>query len=223
MNLQWSTYLWQAGGDIIDAEQSSVLYNSEAGIQALAFWKDLFHRMGSPANSITHDLSFVSQNVSMIMDGPWDLPRFREIENFDWGIAPLPAGPAGQVTYIAGEHLAIFRQSRNPEAAWTFVKWVTQPEIQAMFSEDSGYLPVRLSTLDLPEYREALARDERLRAFVEQIPIGRVRRPLDFYQVEINRHIAEAIERTLIGGIDARRALSESARKSNELLKTAAL
>ena len=221
MNLQWTTYLWQAGGELINPEQTRVLYDSEAGVQALNFWRELFLKMGSPANSITHDLSFVSGTVSMIMDGPWDLPGFRAIRNFEWGIAPLPAGPERQVTYIAGEHLAIFKQSRNPEAAWTFVKWVTQPEIQAMFSQDSGYLPVKQSTITLPEYQEYLATDAPLKAFVDQIPLGQVRPPIDFYHVEINHNIAEAIERTLLGGENARTALSQAAAKSNELLKSA--
>ncbi len=218
MNLQWSAFLWQAGGDVVDEEQRRVLFDGEAGVRALEYWKDLFYMMGQPANSITHDLSFVSQSVSMIMDGPWDLPRFRKIDNFDWSIAPLPAGPEGQATYLAGEHMAIFRQSRHPEAAWTFVKWVVQPEIQALFSRESGYLPVRRSTLDLPEYTQALAEDDRLRAFVDLIPTGRTRRPIDFHQVDINRHIAEAIERSLIGDEEPRRALRESARRSNALL-----
>lgn len=218
MNLQWSVYLWQAGGHVIDTTQTHVLFAGEPGVRALEYWRDLFHRMGSPANSITHDLSFVSQSVSMIMDGPWDLPRFREISNFDWGIAPLPAGPAERVTYLAGEHMAIFRQSRHPDAAWEFVRWVVQPEVQAMFSIDSGYLPVRESTLELAEYQTALQDDDRLRAFVDQIPMGRTRRPIDFHHVEINRYIAEAIERSLIGNADPAGALQEAARRSDALL-----
>lgn len=218
MNLQWSSFLWQAGGNVIDTTQTQVLYDGEPGVRALEYWKDLYYHMGKPANSITHDLSFVTQSVSMIMDGPWDLPRFREIENFEWGIAPLPAGPVRQVTYLAGEHMAIFRQSEHPEAAWAFVKWVVQPEVQAIFSKESGYLPVRQSTLELPAYREALEEDGRLRAFVDQVPLGRTRRPVDFYHVEINRHIAEAIERSLVGGEDSAEMLRASAERSNALL-----
>ena len=218
MNLQWASFLWQAGGNVIDTTQSEVLYAEEPGVRALEYWKDLYYHMGKPANSITHDLSFVTQSVSMIMDGPWDLPRFREIEDFEWGIAPLPAGPAEKVTYLAGEHMAIFRQSAHPEAAWAFVKWVVQPEVQAFFSKESGYLPVRRSTLELSEYREALAEDDRLRAFVDQVPMGRTRRPIDFHHVEINRHIAEAIERSLVGDEDSAETLRASAERSNALL-----
>lgn len=217
MVLQWSPFVWQAGGRLVDPAQTAAAYDSEAGVQALTFWRDLHRDMGAPAYSLGHDLGFAAQYVAMVMDGPWDLPRFRDLR-FDWGIAPLPAGPAGPATYLAGEHLAIFRQTEHPEAAWTFVKWMLRPDVQAFFSMESGYLPVRASTLELPEYREHLARDPGLRAFVEQIPLGRAREPIDHHQVAINRHIAEAIERTLVGGADPRAALAESAAKSNRLL-----
>lgn len=219
MVLQWSPYIWSAGGHIIDRDQTRVLYDSEAGVQALTFWKDLFVDMDSPALSMTHDAHFTAGHVSMIMDGPWDLPRFRALEDIDWGIAPLPAGPTGQTTYLAGEHLAVFKDSEHADEAWTFVKWVTQPEIQAFFSIESGYLPVRQSTLELPTYRAHLEDDWALRGFVEQMSLGQARRPIDLHHVDINRHIAEAIERALIGGVEPGEALRASAAKSNELLR----
>jgi ABC-type glycerol-3-phosphate transport system substrate-binding protein len=219
MVLQWSPYVWSAGGALINREQSRVLYDSDAGVRALTLWKDLFVDMGSPGLSMTHNAHFTAGHVSIIMDGPWDLPRFRKLEHIDWGIAPLPAGPIDQVTYLAGEHLAIFKQSEHPEEAWTFLKWVTQPEVQAFFSIQSGYLPVRQSVLELPSYQAHLEDDWALRAFVDQMSLGRARRPIDLHRVEINRHIAEAIENALIGGEEPRAALRAAAAKSNALLR----
>lgn len=218
MVLQWSPYLWSAGGYIINEDQTEVLYDSEAGVEALTLWRDLYEEQGRPGTSMTHDAEFIGRHVSMIMDGPWDLPEFRRLEHIDWAIAPLPAGPEGRLTYLAGEHLAIFKSTEHADAAWTFVKWVTQPEVQAFFSRESGYLPVRQSTLDLPDYQAHLAEDWALKAFVDQMPLGRARRPIDYYHVEINHHIAEAIENALIGRTDPREALRASAAKSNALL-----
>jgi multiple sugar transport system substrate-binding protein len=188
-------------------------------VQALTFWRDLHLDMGAPSYSLGHDAAFASQYIAMVMNGPWDLPRFRNLD-FDWGVAPLPQGPAGAATYFDGEHLAIFRRSQHPEAAWTFVKWMLRPDVQAFFSERSGYLPVRRSVLDLPEYRAYLDRDPGLRAFVEQIPTARSREAIDYHKVALNRHVAEAIERTIVGGVDPARALSEAADKSNRLLQS---
>ena len=216
--LQWSPYLWQAGGEIIDSAQTRVLFNSDAGVQALSLWKSIYDELNFSNYSFTHDLGFASGSLSMIMDGPWDLPTFRKMVNKNWSVAPLPKGPVKSATYIAGEGLAVFKQSKNPDAAWTFIKWVSQPEIQAMFSMSSGYLPIRKSVLDREDYKAFLEKDEPMRKFVEQISIARQRTAIDKYYVDINQQIADAIEKTLVGGKDPGTALNDAAKVSNKLL-----
>jgi ABC-type glycerol-3-phosphate transport system substrate-binding protein len=163
-------------------------------------------------------MGLASGSISMIMDGPWDLPTFRKMKNIDWAVASLPEGPKGKATYIAGESLAIFKQSKNPDEAWTFVKWVTQPEIQAMFSMSSGYLPVRKSVLEREDYKAFLEKDHAMKSYVDQIKIARQRPTIERYYVNINQFIADAIEQTLIGNKSPRQALDEAAEKSNKLL-----
>jgi ABC-type glycerol-3-phosphate transport system substrate-binding protein len=216
--LQWSPYLWQAGGEIIDSTQTKVLFNSEAGVQALALWKEIYDQLNFSNYSFTHDMGLASGSISMIMDGPWDLPTFRKMKNIDWAVASLPEGPKGKATYIAGESLAIFKQSKNPDAAWTFVKWVTQPEIQEMFSISSGYLPVRKSVLEKESYKTFLESDHAMKNFVEQIKIARQRPTIERYYVNINQFIATAIEQTLIGNRSPIETLNEAAEKSNNIL-----
>lgn len=221
MLLQWTPFLWQAGGGEINDERTEVLINSEAGVRALTFWKELYDAMEFSTFALAHDLGFASQRLAMVMDGPWNLPRYREMKDIDWAVAPLPAGPAGRATYIAGEQLAIFRQSGHPREAWTFVKWILEPRIQAKFSMSSGYLPVRRSVLKLKEYQVFLEGDPALKAFVEQMAFGRARQIPDYRRVEINRAIAEAIEKTIVGRQTPKLALDEAAAKANALLRSA--
>lgn len=220
MVLQWSPYLWQAGGDVIDSAQTKVLYSSEAGVKALTLWKEIYDGLKFGNYSFTHDMGFFSGSLSMIMDGPWDLPTFRKMNPDDWGVTSLPAGPDKKATYIAGEALAIFRQSKNPDAAWKFVKWISQPENQALFSMNSGYLPIRKSVLVRDDYKSFLEKDHAMKVFVDQIGIAKQRPSIDKYYININQNIAEAIEKTLLGNKDPKTALEESAAKSNELLKS---
>lgn len=219
MVLQWSPYLWQAGGDIIDSAQSKVLFNSEAGIKALTLWKEIYDGLNFSNYSFTHDMGFFSGSLSMIMDGPWDLPTFRKMNPEDWGVASLPQGPVKKATYISGEALAIFKQSSHPDAAWDFVKWVAQPENQSLFSMSSGYLPIRKSVLNREEYKLFLAKDHAMQSFVDQIAIAKQRPAIDNYYININQFIADAIEKTLVGNKNPKDVLDEAAAKSNELLK----
>ena len=220
MVLQWTPFLWQAGGEEINTGQTAVLFNSDAGVQALSYWKKIFNMENFKNFTLTHDLGFISNTIAMIMDGPWDLPEFREIKNFEWGVTYLPAGPVKRATYMAGEHLAIFKQSMHPDETWAFVKWILEPENQAMFSEESGYLPVRKSVLELPGYKKFLDGDPAMKAFVDQIAISQARAPIDFFRVEINQNIAEAVENAILGNVGSGAALNEAAEKSNRLLST---
>jgi ABC-type glycerol-3-phosphate transport system substrate-binding protein len=220
MILQWTPFLWQAGGEEINADQTEMLFNSQAGIEALTLWKNIYDDLKFSNYSFSHDMGFASGSVSMIMDGPWDLPTFRKLKNIDWGVASLPGGLSGKATYMAGEHLSIFKQSKNPNEAWKFIKWIIGPEVQAEFSINSGYLPVRKSVLEMDSYKQFLDNDPQMRAFVEQMQIARARVNLNSFRVEINQHIAEAVERTIIGNENPKTALDNAAQKSNKLLKS---
>lgn len=221
MILQWTPFLWQAGGAEINADQTHVFFNSNAGVQALTLWRTLYENENFSTFGIAHDIGFASQRLAMVMDGPWNLPRYREIRNFDWAVAPLPSGPVKRATYVAGEHMAIFRQSAHPKEAWTFVKWMLRPEVQAMFSEKSGYLPVRKSTLELQSYKDFLATDRALKAYVDQMAVGQGRLPVDYHRIEINRFLAEAIEKATLGKQDPKAMLDEAVAKCDALLQSA--
>ena len=219
MNLQWMPFLWQAGGAEMTSDRKRVLWNSTAGVQALTLWKTLYDAMDFRSFGIQHDIGFASGRLAMIMDGPWDLPRFRKLPMKQWAVAPLPAGPAGSATYIAGEQLVIFRQSKLPNEAWTFLRWVTEPRIQARFSKNSGYLPVRRSVLDMKEYQDFLKTDDAMRVFVDQMRVGRARTMVDRHWVEINRMLAEAIEKATLGKGDPKACLDEAVARANVKLE----
>jgi multiple sugar transport system substrate-binding protein len=220
MNLQWTPFLWQAGGTEITEDQTRVLFNSDAGVQALALWKSIYHDLNFSRYGLSHDVGFASGNLAMIMDGPWDLPRFRQLKDIDWAVAPLPAGPAGRATYIAGEHMVIFRNTRHRDESWRFVTWMLRADVQARFSMTSGYLPVRKSVLTMEHYRRFLETDPAMKVFVEQMAWGRGRAAVDYHRVEINQYIAEAIEQATLGGKDPRTVLDGAAARANALLQT---
>ena len=218
---QWYPFLFQAGGNVINAEQSRVLFNSEAGVKALTLWKTIYHELKLGSFTIDYEVAFASNQLAMAIDGPWNLPRWRQMKNLDWMIAPLPAGPAKRATIVGGEYLAIFKQSRHAQEAWTFVKWMLKPEVQALWSMKSGYLPVRRGVMEIPEYQSFLAANPGLKAYVEQLAEGQAPNPIDFNGLKISRAVAEAIEKATLGKMDPKEMLDEAAEKSNKLLQTA--
>lgn len=222
MEWQWLPYLWQAGGYVINEEQTEVLYNSDAGVKALTLWQELYQKQNLKSFTTDADVAFVSKRLAMTMDGPWNLPRYESLlKNLDWAFAPLPAGPEKNVTVVGGEYLSIFKQSKHPNEAWQFIKWMIQPEVQAFWSMKSGYLPIRHAASEVPEFKEYLNAHPNFKVFVDQMEVGQAQRPIDYGGLEISRHIGEAIENATIGRMDVKKALDQSATKSNKLLKEA--
>lgn len=217
--LQWTPFLWQAGGEEMDSNQTFFSFASPAGIKALKLWKQLYDENHNKVFALSHDIGFAAERLAMVMDGPWNLPRYRQMEKLNWAVAPLPAGPVKQATYLAGEQLVIFRQSSDPEAAWTFIKFITRPEIQAEFSQRSGYLPVRQSSLKMESYKQYLETDPALKTFVSLMQTGQTRVLLKHFRTEINHFLAEAIEKSLVGGMPVDSALIEAEMKANRLLQ----
>jgi ABC-type glycerol-3-phosphate transport system substrate-binding protein len=218
---QWLPFLWQAGGHIINEEQTEVFYNQEAGVAALTLWQDIFRDLKLSTHTTDYDVAFASGRLAMAIDGPWNLPRYNKLlQNLEWGFAPLPAGPEKRATIVGGEYLTVFKQSKHPDEAWKFIKWIIQPENQAFWAMKSGYLPICHSVLDIPEFQEYLREHPNFKVFVDGMEYGEASRPIDFHGLKITRHIAEAIERATVGNIDPKTSLNESAMKSNELLKS---
>lgn len=216
---QWMPFLWQAGGEIINESQTQVLFNSAAGVQALSFWKKIYDDLKLKSFTTDYEAAFPSGHLAMAFDGPWNLPRWRG-RNLDWAIAPLPAGPTKRATNVGGEYIAIFKQSKHPDEAWTFIKWLIRPEIQAMWSMKSGYLPIRHGVLKIKEYTDYLEANPGLKAYVEQMDFGQSPPSIDYYSLEISRAMAEAIERGTLGNVDAKKALDQAAEKANTLLQS---
>jgi ABC-type glycerol-3-phosphate transport system substrate-binding protein len=217
---QFYPFLWQAGGSLINEDQSRVLFDSNAAVRALGFWQELYEMQNLRSFTNEPDVAFTSRQLAMALDGPWSLPRYPNLlRNIDWAVAPLPAGPSGRATVVGGEYLAVFKQSRVPDEAWTFIKWVTRPDIQAFWSEVSGYLPVRRSVLDIPEFQAYLETAPNFRVYVEQMEFGQAPPSIDFHGIQIGRNLAEALEQATVGRREPGAVLTNAAERSNTLLQ----
>ncbi len=218
---QWEPFLWQAGGDVINDEQTKVLYDGEGGVKALQLWQKIYRELNLRNFTSDFDVAFASKRLAMSMDGPWNLPRYKDLlKNINWAFAPLPRGPVTQATVVGGEYLAIFKQSKYPKEAWEFLKWIIQPETQAFWAMKSGYLPIRHAVLKVEEFKKYLDENPNFKVFVEQMEVGHVQKPIDYGGLEITRHIAQAIENATVGNRDVRTSLIEAAEKSNKLLQS---
>jgi multiple sugar transport system substrate-binding protein len=108
-----------------------------------------------PPADITLQLgdAFEQGVAAMESNGSWLVPTHLNA-GIDLGIAPLPAGPAGQATSVNPTGAVVSATSDNPDAAWEFVKWLVGPEAQELLMQSKAALPVDKSVLS-GSYSEA--------------------------------------------------------------------
>jgi len=156
MENYWSELVWQAGGDIVSEDRTQTLLGSEEAVTGLQFLQDLIwtHKIMPPAD-ITLQLgdAFEQGVAAMESNGSWLVPTHLAA-GIDLGIAPLPAGPAGQATSVNPTGAVVSASSDNPDAAWEFVKWLVGPEAQELLMQSKAALPVDKSVLQ-GSYSEA--------------------------------------------------------------------
>ena len=85
----------------------------------------------------------------MEANGSW-LVATHQAAGVDFGIAPLPKGPAGQATSINPTGAVVYKGTKNPEAAWAFVKYLASPAAQTKIMELQASLPANKEVLAGP-------------------------------------------------------------------------
>ena len=141
--------------------------------RTLAFYVDMFRRGFAPplTNADVSNVwnEFARGYFSFYITGPWNIGEFKrrlpaELQQ-SWMTAPLP-GPDGPGASIAGgSSLVIFSASRVKDAAWQWIEYLSQPDVQRRFHELTGDLPPRRATWSEP----GLADDVYARAFRDQL------------------------------------------------------
>jgi multiple sugar transport system substrate-binding protein len=211
----WFAFLWQAGGEIFSADFGASRFQEPPGVEALAFWQAMVDAGSIPL--APPEEGFEQGRIAMTLASTARLSRYVQALGDDLGVAPLPAGPAGKVTGIGGANLAIMAGCEDREAAWTFIAWMTSPEVNLRWSTGTGYLPLRRSVVASEAYQAYLADEPRARVIVEQMDAARARPNIPAYAAA-SREVGLAVEEALFTGTDPAGALVAAAAKVDQLL-----
>ncbi len=153
MENYWSELVWQNGGEIISPDHKTSLVGSAAATGGIQFLQDLIwtDKIVPDAGSWPADSgdAFEQGKAAMEADGSW-LVATHLAAGIDFGIAPLPKGPTGRATSINPTGAVVFKRTKSPEAAWTFVKYLASPAAQTKLMELKASLPANKAVLSGP-------------------------------------------------------------------------
>ncbi len=105
---------------------------------------------------------FANGKVLFVFDSTAGLPYYAKgvkgsAKPFTWGVAALPHDGAKPVSDVYGASVSIVKSTpARQQAAWLFLKWMSEPAQQAEWVRVSNYFPVRRSTAaGLADYLKA--------------------------------------------------------------------
>jgi len=159
---QFSSYLYGFGGDFI--RDGKAVIDSPESVAALKFYGRLLAKYGPPGvtnMSFPQGMAlFTSGKVAMWTDASVFIANVSDKAKSQVadkvGIAPVPAGPAGNKTYLVVPwSLAMGAQGKNKEAAWKFMQWAASKDL-AKRALIAGMAMARSSAWKDPEVQQKL-------------------------------------------------------------------
>jgi multiple sugar transport system substrate-binding protein len=94
---------------------------------------------------------FFTSRTALWISGTWEMKALSEKAGFEWGAAPFPAGPDGKrIVRVNGLADHISAQTKHPNEAWKFVKFIGSKEAQDVLAESGTVFPI--SKISIPKF-----------------------------------------------------------------------
>ena len=211
---EYLPFVWSNGGDVIGPDGAFALDSPQA-VEALTFY-DSFFEEGLTPKSVPEGFditpAFVSGTHPMFFSGPWHVGLITEAGGADidgkWAVAPLPKKATG-TSWVGGSNLVVFKDSPNKDAAWAFVKFMTDPANQVAWYDEATVLPAVQSAWDDPK----LAGDANVAVFGEQLQDTKAPPAIPTWN-EVSTAINDNLEKVTTGNVapaDGAKAMEEEA------------
>lgn len=188
----FTPWLWSTGA-------SSYEMDSEGGIKALSFVQELVESGAMSKECINWTQGdvmnqFISGNVAMMINGPWQIPTMRqEAPDLNYDVALIPKD-AEYASAIGGENYAVIAGG-NEEGALDFLTYATQEEQVIFMMTQMGYIS---ADKDIAANQFTEEGDEIYKKFVEQMDYAQARGPLPRWP-EVSDAISLAFNEVITG------------------------
>jgi multiple sugar transport system substrate-binding protein len=206
---RWLSWLFEAGGNLLSADLKSPAINSAAGVKAIEFTQGFFTEKLVPKNTSTGnatypDTLFPAKTVAMAFAADFLLPGdIATAAKFPYGATFQPRD-ATVSSDLGGNGIVGTNQSKSPEAAAEFLKFLVSRQSQQTFCEQACELPTRKDLIGADLNWAAVP--QLMKLFVEQ---ATVLTPFQVQQVTIpafgaiNTALQNQLDAAFVGGQSA--------------------
>jgi multiple sugar transport system substrate-binding protein len=165
----WQATILERGGSMLSADDKSVGYNNELGLEALKFLRSVAVEttMKVASTPDPYRQLFFAGKLGLFITSPSAVRQYAETigDRFEMRTAKYPVADKGKGRLPTGGNAAMIlsQDEDKQKAAWEFVKFVTSADSQAQIARKTGYMPTNIKASELlkdfyasnPNYRAA--------------------------------------------------------------------
>lgn len=210
------------GENLMTEDGKAVLFDTPENVEALQLWLDLQNKYKIMAPGIVQwtDLptQFLAGEVAMMYHTTGNLANISKNAEFEFGTAFLPgnkrqAAPTGGGNFYISNGLP----EERVQAAWKFIKFMTEPERAAQWSLDTGYVATREACFETDILKAYYAELPQATTAYEQIAISKPE--LTTYNAaEMWRVLNDHIQSAVVGDATAAEALANAQAEATDIL-----
>jgi sn-glycerol 3-phosphate transport system substrate-binding protein len=219
-----------------DGRATEAVFNGPTGQAFFRWWADMVHtglafNVGRNASGADTFLAVASGRAAMTVGSSQALRTVLDaleagVPGVEMGVGPFPgvAGGTGKPgIFSRGLWVLNQRPEAEQQAAWKVARWLAEPEQQAELFAGSGYLPVRLSAVDLDASQQVLNKYPYYQVALD-LYVGTPSTPEKLGPrigpfSQVRETVAQGIEEMLVGGKDPVQALDDAAQRATGLLE----
>ena len=225
---QWvrNAFVRQNGGRWMNDDLSEMTLDQPEAQEAYQFLIDLINvhqvayaEAGIDANENLAKQDFLSGRTAIMFGSIGDLNSFTGDAGFEVGVAALPcqkecAAPIGGATIGILSTIPEDRQA----AAWQFITWLTSTENNAFWHTQTGYMPIRKSTLTTESAENFYTANPNYKVAIDEFECCSFPRPRPPAMPAIRQLERTTWEEIVTGRKTVERALEELSQEGTALL-----
>lgn len=217
-------FLWMNGGDVVDDSENpaKLALDSPAARDALAWFTGLQTEQhvvpDAAAEAAESSVSrFLRGGLGMFVDSRRATPEFRQIDSFDWDVAPLPAGKE-RASSLHADAWCMAAAGAHKDAAWRFVEFANTREGQELLARTGRTVPSRIDVAESPAFLDPQAKPANSQAFLAAIPVMRSLPKLATW-LDVEGAIDAELEQAFYGQITLDEAIQAATERSAEFFQ----
>lgn len=232
--LSMHSYIWtmesfflQQGSSALASDELTTNINTEAGKAVFSYFKNLIDKgyirmlAGEDSSKVSADV--MNQNTAMWFSSTGDLTKnlaIAEENGFEVGTAYIPKAkeygvPTGGCNLVISHNIS----DEEKEAAWEFVKWMTETEQTVYASGYTGYVPTRKSAVKTDEIKKRFETTPQTKVALDQLQECGHGRPMNPHYSEASKEFVNVMDAIWVNGADVDSALADAETKINKILQ----